>query len=217
MTRDMRVADVGSGTGILTEQLLQNGNPVFGIEPNSEMRRAAERQLAGFPNFTSVEARAEATTLPDRSVGLVVAAQSFHWFNRSAVREEFRRIIEPGGCVALMWNDRRLDSAFARAYEQFLLEHGVDYAQVNHRQIGDATLREFFAPSPMEKRVLSNTQILDAKGFKGRVSSASYAPEPGHPKHEPMRAALVALFEAHQRNGRVTLEYDTLVFWGRLA
>lgn len=89
------VADIGSGTGILSELLLRNGNAVFGVEPNAEMRAAAERLLRGQAKFHSVDGRAEATTLPTASVDWITAAQAFHWFDVSAARREFRRILRP--------------------------------------------------------------------------------------------------------------------------
>src|SRR5437660_10322450 len=86
---DSVIADVGSGTGFLSELLLQYGNQVFGIEPNKEMREAGERLLANYPRFTSLAATAEATTLADQSVDFVTAGQAFHWFNRESCRREF--------------------------------------------------------------------------------------------------------------------------------
>ena len=56
------VADIASGTGIWTRTLLENGNSVFGVEPNAEMRQAGERLLAEFPNFRSIAGTAEAKT-----------------------------------------------------------------------------------------------------------------------------------------------------------
>src|SRR6202790_1963979 len=91
------VADIASGTGIWTRMLLENGNPVFGVEPNVEMREAGERLLAGFLNFASVAGTAEATRLADRSVDLVTAAQAAHWFDRQRATREFVRILKPGG------------------------------------------------------------------------------------------------------------------------
>ncbi len=84
LKREHRIADIASGTGIWTRLLLENGNPVFGVEPNAEMRRAAERLLVRFPNFTSVAAAAEAITLPDHSMDFVTAAQAAHWFIASS-------------------------------------------------------------------------------------------------------------------------------------
>ena len=42
-------------------------------EPNQEMRQAAERLLAGYPQFVSLAARAESIPLDDASVDFVTA------------------------------------------------------------------------------------------------------------------------------------------------
>jgi ubiquinone/menaquinone biosynthesis C-methylase UbiE len=110
------VADVGSGTGILTEMFLRHGNVVYGIEPNREMREAAERLLAGYDRFHSVAATAEDTTLGDDSVDLVTAGQAFHWFDPSKARAEFARVLKPGGWVALIWNERVVTTPFLADY-----------------------------------------------------------------------------------------------------
>src|SRR5258708_10384954 len=81
LTSSTVIADVASGTGIFTRILLESGNRVFGVEPNLEMRKAGEEFLGAYPHFTSVEGTAEATTLPDHSVGFVTAAQAAHWFD----------------------------------------------------------------------------------------------------------------------------------------
>jgi SAM-dependent methyltransferase len=101
------VADVGSGTGILSEPFLRNGNRVFGVEPNKGMREAGERRLGQHPRFTSVAGTAEAKTLASDSVDFVATGQAFHWFDPERSRTELARILKPRGCVALVWNWRR--------------------------------------------------------------------------------------------------------------
>ncbi len=211
------VADVGSGTGILAAMLLARGCRVFGVEPNAQMRAEAERALASYPGFVSVDARAEATTLPDAGVDLVTAAQAFHWFDRPRARAEFARILKPGGWVALLWNLRRKDAdAFAVAYERLLVEYATDYERVDHANVTDAVIAEFFRPSRCAKRVFPNRQVFDYKALEGRLLSSSYAPAAGHPRHAPMLVALRALFERHNERGAVAFAYDTLVYFGRL-
>src|SRR5271167_2853843 len=63
LTPESVIADIASGTGIFTGMLVENGNRVFGVEPNDEMRRAGERLLGGYSRFTSIAGTAEATTL----------------------------------------------------------------------------------------------------------------------------------------------------------
>jgi SAM-dependent methyltransferase len=210
------VADIASGTGIWTRMLLENGNPVFGVEPNPEMRQAGERLLARFPKFTSVTGSAEATTLPDQSVDFVTAAQAAHWFDREGARREFVRILKPGGWLVLLWNERLTDSTpFLREYEQLLLTYGTDYEDVRHEHTSDA-VNEFFDPAPFQERVFEMQQEFDYAGLEGRLLSSSYAPGPEHPKHAPMLAELQRIFMAHAIAGRVAVDYKTRVYFGRL-
>jgi SAM-dependent methyltransferase len=215
-TRDSSVADVGSGTGILSELLLKIGCAVVGVEPNDAMRVVAESRLAKFPNFRSVKGTAEATTLETASVGLVTAAQAFHWFDAERSRAEFRRILKPTGWVALLWNMRRVDSSpFLRDYEKLLREFGTDYAQVNCEQVSGERIAEFFRGEFGERR-FDNFQPVDFASLRGRLLSSSYVPLEGHPDYEPMLARLRHLFDEHQQDGRVEIEYDAKVYYGRL-
>lgn len=211
------IADVGAGTGILTRQLLDRGYRVLTVEPNDQMRQAAAAALGGRPGFSSFPGRAEATGIPAGAADLVTAAQAFHWFDRSTARQEFRRILRPPVRVALLWNERRKESTpFARAYEAFLLEFGTDYRQVDHSRLGDAEIHEFFGPAGATVRLFDNHQHLDLEGLRGRVLSCSYVPAPDQPNHSAMLQALQTLFETHESDGLVSLEYDTRVVLGCL-
>lgn len=217
LTADKVVADIASGTGIWTRMLLEHGNPVFGVEPNREMREAGERLLAGFSRFTSIPGTAEITTLPDASVDFVTAAQAAHWFDRERARREFKRILKPGGWLVLLWNERITDSTpFLRAYEQMLLTYGTDYQEVRHER-ATAAVNEFFDPAPFQERVFATRQEFDYEALEGRLLSSSYAPGPDHPKHRPMLEELKRIFDAHKTKGRVAFDYNTRVYFGRLS
>lgn len=213
-----RVADIGAGTGIFSAALLERGARVAAVEPNREMREAAEHRLGGrAEGFTSHAGTAEASGLAAASVDLVVAAQAFHWFDRDRARREFRRILVPGGGVALLWNERVLDTtAFLRGYERLLRDHAPEYGVVDHRDIGADAVAAFFAPGPVSLGEFVNRLDLDYAGLEGRLLSSSYAPLPGHPRHEPMLTELRRLFQRCEIDGRVTMEYRTRVFYGRL-
>jgi len=217
LTPNSTVADIASGTGILTRMLLENGSRVFAVEPNREMREACERLLAAYPKLDSVEGTAEETRLADHSVDLVTAAQAAHWFDLARTRREFVRILKPGGWCALIWNERCTDTTpFLRDYEQLLLTYGTDYQDVRHENTTKG-IEKFFAPSPSFLRVFDYQQIFDYDGLEGRLLSSSYAPGPGHEKHAPMLEQLRRLFAKYQQQGEVTVEYKTRVFYGRLA
>jgi SAM-dependent methyltransferase len=217
LTEASVVADVGAGTGISTKLFVDHGNVVYAVEPNQEMREAAETLLRRNPRFHSVAATAEATTLPDASVDLVVAGQAFHWFCVDEARREFRRILRPPGWAVLMWNSRRTDSTpFLRGYEALLAQFGTDYREVSHTNISKIVLQGFFGGTSPQYRRLGNEQVFDLAGLEGRLLSSSYVPNAEDPRYRPMLAALAQLFDAHQHEGYVRFEYDTELYFGRL-
>ncbi len=216
LTPDSIVADVGSGTGLLTELFLRAGNRVWGIEPNREMREAGEQLLRPYERFVSIDATAEATSLPDRSVDVITAGQAFHWFDRARVGAEFARILKPQGWIVLIWNERRTESTpFLRAYEQLLYTYSTDYAQVDHRLVDQDVIGAAFPAVTFQRRTFDNHQRFDLAGVQGRLMSSSYAPEVGHPNHAPLMAALADIFQQYQTNGEIVFEYDTRVNYGR--
>lgn len=216
LTVESVIADLGSGTGLLTELFLKNGNSVFGVEPNPEMRVAGERVLAGYPKFSSVIGTAEVTTLSDHSLDFITAGQAFHWFNREAARVEFIRILKPGGWVVVAWNGYRTKtSPLMAAYQDLVVRYGTDYSEVRH-EVVSCNLDDFYAPGVCKCARFDFQQIFDFEGFKGRLLSASYAPEPGHPNYDPMLRDLKQVFDAHQKDKRVVFDYETELYYGRL-
>jgi SAM-dependent methyltransferase len=217
LTPAMIIADIGSGTGLSSEPFLKNGNIVYGIEPNADMRAAAETLLAHYPNFRSVAASAEATTLPDSSVDAIVAGQAFHWFDAAKARAEFRRILRIDGPVVLMWNTPKEDATpFLRAYIQLLRDFGTDYKQVAHTNVKHEDLLAFYG-GEFEARVLPNEQLFDRDGLRARLLSSSFVPAAGHENYHPMLQALDRLFDEYNDAGRVRFVYDTELYFGRLC
>jgi len=217
LTESSIVADIGSGTGISSELFLKNGISLFGVEPNDAMRASAEQLLASYAKFVSVNGTAEVTTLGNNSVDFIVAAQAFHWFDRDRAKREFSRILKPRGWVVLIWNERLLDTtAFLRGYEDLLIRYGVDYQKVRHENV-EGEIAEFFAPEPVELKILKNAQHFDFESLKGRLLSSSYVPDASNPNFNAMLAQLENVFESTQNNGTVSFDYDTKIFFGHLA
>jgi ubiquinone/menaquinone biosynthesis C-methylase UbiE len=213
---DSVIADIAFGTGIFTRLLLENGNHVFGVEPNADMRRAGEEFLRSYPKFTSIVGTAEETSLADNSVDFVSAAQAAHWFDLKKARREFQRVLKPDGWLVLIWNERRLYATpFLRDYEHLLLKFATDYQEIRHERT-TAAIDTFFEPSPSLQKTFEWIQEFDYAGLEGRLLSSSYAPPAGAPNHEPMLRSLRELFDRHQKSGRVAFEYDTNVFYGQV-
>jgi ubiquinone/menaquinone biosynthesis C-methylase UbiE len=213
LTVDSVLADIGSGTGLSTRPFLENGNTVYGVEPNAAMRAAAEEYLSEFPNFISHEGTAEDTNLGDDSIDFVIAAQAFHWFDPVKTRTEFQRILKPQGYIALIWNERQLDTTeFLREYEKLLLKYGRDYANVRHENIDQQKLGAFFESS-YKRATFSNEQEFDFEGLRGRVLSSSYMPAEGDPSFPALEKDLRHLFTKHSEKDRIKVFYDTNIYY----
>ena len=207
LSPDSEVADIGAGTGIFSKLLLERGSRISAVEPNQAMREEAEKELGRAPNFRTISGAAEATGLPEQSVDFIVCAQSFHWFDRLAAQEEFRRILKRGGKAVLLWNSRLTSGTpFLEGYDELLRTYGVDYEKVGHKNIGFETLQSFFKEGALQRAVFMNQQLFDFEGLRGRSLSSSYVPMPGHPNYELLMNELKKLFDRTQQNGKVSLE-----------
>ncbi|MGB2636109.1 MAG: class I SAM-dependent methyltransferase [Candidatus Acidiferrum sp.] len=212
------IADVASGTGLLTKLFLDHGNRVYGIEPNADMRAGGEEFLRGYPDFTSINGSAEATTLPDSSVDFVTVGQAFHWFDVAAAQREFCRILKPGGWAVVVWQDRRMDETpFARDYESVLVRFGIDYKSVKDNYPEIEKMRNFFDAGTFQTYDLPNHQDFDWEGLRGRLRSSSYAPTETHANYAPMIVELRRIFDTYQQNGTVRMEYFARVYFGKLG
>ena len=209
------IADIGSRTGIFTEFLLKKNYKVFAIEPNNDMRGAAERLLSCYNNFKSISGSAESTGLEAGSIDIITSAQAFHWFNFEKTKFEFKRIIKNGGWVVLIWNTREINSnPFMIEYEKLLINFSIDYGRINHSNINESIFQSFF--SKYEVAVFPNKQSFNFEGLKGRLLSSWYAPVEDSPGYIPMMNNLTNIFWKYQINGKVDFIYKTEVYYGIL-
>lgn len=216
LTADSKIADIGSGTGFLTQLFLANGNTVYAIEPNDEMRQVAEQNFAKQSKFHSIAATAENTSLPNDSVDIVTAATAFHWFDAQASKQEFKRILTQPGFVCLVWNIRDIEhSQFMVAYETLIQDYCLEYKGSKAEQFNH-TVTGFFEPYVMHTQSFPNEQVFDWEGLQGRLLSTSYCLPTDHPKFSEMLAALKRIFERYQVNNNIRFLYQTKVYYGQL-
>jgi SAM-dependent methyltransferase len=210
------LVDVGCGTGISTRLFAERGIPLLGIEPNDEMlqQAAATPVPPGCPTPNYRKGRAEETGMSDRCVDAVLAAQAFHWFAAEAALKEFRRILKPGGWVALLWNERDEQDPCTADYGRVVRSTpDAGAVELPRGRAGEALL-----VSPLFQEagrfMFTNRQLLSEEGLLGRAFSASYAPR------EPVQAhafteRLRAVFARWQHQGIVTIRYGTSVYLAR--
>ena len=207
-------ADIGSGTGIFTGQLLQCGYRVFAVEPNDDMRKKAEEKLSHNGNFISVNGRDSQMNLPDRSVDCITAAQAFHWFDREAFRKECRRVRKPGGKVVIIYNSRDDAAAQTRALAELRRRyspgfHGFSNG-VNHEMCVS-----FFAGACEVFRA-DNTQVYDCPGYIDRVLSSSYSLKEGDTGYADYLREIHEIFDAFSTDGRIAVPMETVAYIGEV-
>ena len=208
---DSVIADIGSGTGILSELFLKNGNTVYGIEPNADMRNAAESLLENYSNFITTDGSAENTKLKRKIINIITVGQAFHWFNIKKTQKEFKRILKEEGYVVLIWNNRKKSgNGFSTEYEKLILKYGKDY-KLTRKDEND--INKFFK---YNKQVFYNYQDFDFEGLKGRLLSTSYIPLEDKLEYEDMIKELESIFDKYHKDGIIRLEYDTEVYYGNL-
>lgn len=214
--RQWTVADIGSGTGILSRLFLENGNRVYCVEPNDDMRSESVKLNSGFPNCTIINGSAEDTGLESDTIDIAVAGQSFHWFDPVAAKIELTRILKPGGFAALIWNNRLEDEkSLSRAYDEICSKYSHNYHGTGNSRIEKGTFSTFFH-NGYRKFQIPNNQKLGLDGFLGRYFSASYALSPEDLGYENAVESLKNVFNKFQKNGYATMEYDTQIFLGQL-
>lgn len=208
------VADIGSGTGLLSEVFLRNGNIVYGVEPNLEMRSAAEKYLIQYPKFTSTGGRAEATGLQKHSLDLITVGQAFHWFDTEPAKTEFNRILKPGGWVTIIYNMLKVNTSFLEALARFN-QNFLDDKGPNH--VWPDIYTPFFGKDGFTEVVIDGeNQIVDFQGLLGRVSSRANSPQEEDSGYQEMVDALLAIYVDHQQGGKIKLDYLVQVVYGKI-
>jgi len=205
------IADIGSGTGISSKLFIDNGNKVYGVEPNKQMREAAELFFLENKNFVSISGTAEETNLPNKSIDLIFSGQAFHWFDKNSAKKEFNRILKKEGHIVLAWNERDEKDDFQKEYEK-ILQQIPEYAEVNHKNISDDQISTFFSPAKMHKESIENLQIFNLESLKGRLRSSSYFPKQGK-LHENIMRQVEGLFYKFEKNGVINFLYETNIYW----
>lgn len=212
-----QVADVGSGTGKFSKQLLELGCEVHAVEPNADMRRIAEEELGGFPGFHSVIGDASATGLPDRSMDAVTAAQAFHWFPAEEFYRECLRIGNEDCRVFLIWNERDMEAPVTQAIHDLYASYGKDFQGFNlGLKKDDERIRRFFNDRYQRLR-FDNPLHYDLEGFRLRCLSSSHSPKEDEAAYAAYREGIDRIFTRFEKDGRLEVPNVTQVYFGRLG
>ena len=208
------VADIGSGTGILTRHFVERARRVYAVEPNAAMRRWAIQALTGYPSFVAIEGRAEAIPLPNHDVELITVGQAIHWFLAPAARSEFVRILKPDGWLAVFGN-HSTDPAYNQWMGELRSErYGWDTSDANKSPGQQAST--YFDTEDFLKLEFPGLVRLSWESFFGALCSHSHAPEESQPLFLDFQAKALEIFDRLSRSGMLTVAYATEVSLGKL-
>lgn len=218
LNKNSVIADIGSGTGIFTALLLEQGSHVYGVEPNSDMRKIAEKNLCNYPNFISVNAPAEDTGLMNSSIDFITVAQAFHWFDRHKFKTESKRILNEKGKVILVWNSRDVHSELVMENDTINRQYCPNFKGYSGGMRGEdpEEYSDFFKDGVCEYRIFNNDLNLNEDSFIGRNLSASYAPKIEDTGYQPYITALKRLFEKYSRSGTLCMPNNTRSYIGEV-
>lgn len=217
VNEDCIIADIGSGTGKLSMQLIDRGFSVIGVEPNDDMRTVAEQSLKPESRFISIKATAENTTLNDNSIDLVTVAQAFHWFDRKKFKLECQRILKQNGKVALVWNSRDGESEINQESAEFCQKYCPNFKGFSGGlEETPIAYQEFFIDGNYDFKSFRNDLQFDFNGFLGRYLSASYSPKKTDKEYYLFIEALSNLFEKYSKNGKIVIPNNTKNFLGKV-
>lgn len=211
------IADIGSGTGIFTEQLLKRGNTVYGVEPNADMRKAGEERLKGYQNFISVNSDAANTKLINSSIDIVTVAQALHWFPLEEFSKECKRILKPNGLVVIVYNQRcndfinkSINATIARHCDIRSASTGSAYIELKRQRINELYHRKFIEISK------SNSLLMDKEKFLCYWLSRSYAPCERDISYESFVNDIATIFDKYAKNGLITIKQKSEAYIGKV-
>ena len=217
-TKDSKIADIGSGTGIFSRLLIERGSFVYCVEPNEDMRRTAKVELPEYHNFVSVNASAENTRLPDKNVDFITVAQAVHWFDMNKFKIECQRILKPGGMAVLVWNEREYGTEIVKKDYAIRAKYAIETKGLGKGKIKRHNYTDFFAGGIYDEKIFNNDLRFDKQSFIGRNLSTSYAPnEKLHPdKYHGLVSELSELFHEHSVDGILDYPHYTHIHYGNI-
>lgn len=215
-TKDIVLADVGSGTAIFTKQILPFCEKVYGIEPNEKMRKIAEKSMKGNNKFISINGKAESTKLKSSSIDYITVSQAFHWFDKQKCKLEFKRILKSNGFIILLWNKyENFDQPFFIEFDRILREYGEGYEN-KPIKINIDEINAFFLNGEFTTFKCSNPRLMDFQQLLGTISSCSYIKESDEHVKMSLESSVRLLFNKYQDNGKVLFVYESVLYYGKI-
>lgn len=211
------VADIGAGTGILSEEFLKRGSSVICVEPNKKMLEQAKYKLQQFEKVSFINTTAENTSIINSSVNIVTVGQAFHWFDKKDFLKECRRILIENGFVVLAWNISDSNDPVNKEITNTNYMYCKKYNGYSSRDKEDNTeYLDFFTNNKMEINIFENNLLLDKEGFIGRCLSRSYAPNFADEEYQYYVDSMLKIFDTYSENKKIRIKNNTKCIIGKV-
>lgn len=202
----VEVLELGAGTGKLTERLVALGHVVTATDPSEEM---LERLGKTVPRARRTVCSAEDLPMANGSADVVVAAQSFHWFDREPALLEIARVLRPGGVLALAWNNADQKVPWVRKVFNLIGLGDVDVGQDPLAQ------SDLFAPS--SRRIVRHWQSMDRPALLGFCSSTSLLATMSNEQRQDVLEQVGAIYDSYGRGpDGMLLPWNTYCYRARV-
>lgn len=210
------IADIGSGTGKFSRQLLDRGSQVYCVEPNDDMRLVAERELKSYSNFHSVKGTSDNTCLNDNSVDFITVAQAFHWFDVNTFKKECKRILKPDGRIVLIWNTRDISADINQKCADIYKKYCAKFRGFNGGIARDDERIKNFFDKGYELKELENPLYYDKEKFINRCLSSSYSLKPNDAGYNEYLLLFEELFDKYSANGNLCVPNKSIAYIGEI-
>lgn len=217
LSRESVIADISSSTGVLTRLLLERGSRVVAIESDDKMREIAERLLGDeFQRFVSLNATAENTTLFNDSVNFIFCTHSFKQYCTDKCRNEFLRIMKPSGAVIFLYNRLNKEEGFLKEHQKLLDQYSIHLEKDECSGFSEDKISDFFGSTNYSYVSVPNRQNIDYEGAKAMLLSEISIPQ-GESVYCEILDEFHNIFERHNQNRKVLLNYTTEAYMGGLG
>jgi ubiquinone/menaquinone biosynthesis C-methylase UbiE len=202
------VCDLAAGTGKLTRLLIGTGATVVAVEPVAGMRAQLSEVL---PDIEVRDGTAEALPFADASVDAVTVAQAFHWFRFDEALAEIRRVVRPGGALAIVFNERDERTAWVKEWNDAVEWHGRRIAM--YQTTDWASLLATHGFDDGGEAHIEWVQPVTRELMAARVRSVSYIADESPEVQQSYVDRVLALTDGFAEP--FELPYVTHVWWAR--
>lgn len=205
------VADVGAGTGLLTQHFVGKVKKVFAIEPELEMRNFAHGFIGDRQDIDYIDGVAENTTLESHSVDLIIAANAYHRFQPEPTLNEFRRILKPNGMLAVFsYHD---EHNFVR--DTLRVCNNEHYNQRLTATRHEEPVQYFYGDAISSRYLFTQEQSETWDDYWGAIGAGMESPDESEEWFITFQEAHRQRFNDMATSGRITVKYSTEVWLGQ--